>query len=125
MIFAGLFTESSSFPSVYTFATDVVSLKSRFFESCYRKIEVVRVYDDRPGVELLRTLEPYSLQGPGIDFNTWDGRAEDGTLLPPGLYGIRVTALDLTFTTATSAATSWVLVACWDSSLSSGISSMK
>ncbi len=91
-------------------AGETVSVSTRFLVPCFRKIEVVQVYDDRTDVDIVRTLAPFSFQNIGINVTVWEGRAEDESLVAPGRYAIRVTAYDLNFATRPGAATSWVSV---------------
>ena len=63
-----------------------------YAESVDRSIQVVRAYDDDPTVTLVRDLAPTGSRNPGFELVRWDGRANDGSLVPPGRYGIHVTA---------------------------------
>ena len=99
-----------SSPTLNPSLGDEVSVSTTFHQQCFRLIEVVRVSDESPEVDRLRTLQPLSFQGVGTHVSSWDGRAEDETIVPPGRYAIRVSTRRLDFQSSPGAATSWVTV---------------
>lgn len=87
-----------------------VTITTTYQVACFRKLEIVRTSDQSAAVELIRTLNPYGYQNPGTDSIFWNGRGDDGVYVPPGRYGIRATAVDLTIQSRPGAATSWITV---------------
>jgi len=67
-----------------------------YVQACIRTLDILRLYEDRPVVDLIRTLKPYDNRAPGYEFITWDGRADDGTLAPPGRYAAHFRAFQPT-----------------------------
>jgi hypothetical protein len=65
-------------------------------DPCLRTVDVLRLYEDRPGVDLVRTLRPWESRASGWDVLAWDGRADDGSLAPPGRYAAHVRAFQPT-----------------------------
>ena len=85
-----------------------VSISTRFHEPCLRKLEIVRVSDVHPHVELVRVLAPYDVQQAGVHSSSWDGLADDTSVAAPGRYAVRATAHRFLLNTTPAAATSWV-----------------
>jgi len=67
-----------------------------YAQTCIRALDVLSVHDDRAAVDLVRTLKAYGTRAPGYEFIAWDGRGDDGTLAPPGLYAAHVRAFQPT-----------------------------
>jgi len=63
-----------------------------YCQPCIRTLDILRLYDDHPAVDLIRTLSPYTGKPQGYEFVTWDGRADDGSLAPAGRYAAHVRA---------------------------------
>ena len=82
----------------------------RYSEDCWRRVEVVRLSDDVADVERVRSLAPYGHKAAGLDYLIWDGRDDEGSLVPPGRYAIHITAFSLTAEVRPSDAISWVTV---------------
>ena len=81
-----------------------------FYEGCLRRVEIVRFTSDLDREpEVLRTLVPFGFRPPGMEVLAWDGRAQDGSLVPPGLYAVCVVAFSLKGSAVgASKTTSWV-----------------
>ena len=63
-----------------------------YSEPSLRRLEIRRLADDVPDVQVIRTLRPWAVRGVGYEIATWDGRADDGSLAAPGLYAAHVRA---------------------------------
>ena len=63
-----------------------------YAERCLRSVEVVRLHDDRPDVDLVRTLLPYDYRDAGYEMASWDGRDGNGLLAAPGRYAVHLRA---------------------------------
>jgi uncharacterized protein (DUF362 family) len=82
-----------------------------YYQQCIRVVDILRLFDDRPAVELIKTLKPYGSRAQGSEFLVWDGRAEDGTLAPPGRYAAHVRAFQPTADGRPMDGIAWVTVA--------------
>ena len=78
--------------------------------TCVRSLEVVRVYDSSPQVDLVKTLLPYGGRQPGLERVVWDGRANDGTYAAPGRYAVHVRAYHTNLEGHHSDAVGWVTI---------------
>jgi flagellar hook assembly protein FlgD len=73
-------------------------------------LEIVRLYDEQSQVDLVRTLMDYAVHGAGFEQAVWDGRANGGSLAPPGRYAAHVRAYSLRRLVRHSDAVAWVTV---------------
>jgi uncharacterized protein (DUF362 family) len=69
-----------------------VSLTYRVSHPCRTRVEIVRTSELSPKVTVLRTLHDLESRPPGIEVLKWDGRDDDGHMVPPGCYTVRVKA---------------------------------
>lgn len=69
------------------------TIRIYYGQPCIRTLDILRLYDDRPAVDSIVTLSPYMLKRKGYELVAWDGRAEDGSLAPPGRYAAHVRAV--------------------------------
>jgi uncharacterized protein (DUF362 family) len=61
--------------------------------NCLRKVEVVLTSDVKPAeVTVVRLLSDWQARAPGIETLTWDGRDDNGAVVSPGLYTVRINA---------------------------------
>jgi uncharacterized protein (DUF362 family) len=81
-----------------------------YAERCVRTIDVLRLYEDTPAADVVRTLAPYAYYGPGFDVVTWDGRDRDGLIVPPGRYAIHVRAFSTRVRAFPTDGVCWVTV---------------
>src|SRR5262245_5537561 len=79
-------------------------------QPCRRVIEILRLYDDRPAVDTIRTLAPWGSRNTGSEFIAWDGRAEDGALVPPGRYAAHVRAVQAAVDSRPMDGLSWIWI---------------
>lgn len=87
-----------------------VSIFVKFYETCDRTVEILRVSDDSPVIEVIRRIAPLSTRGVGWETLSWDGRAESGQPAPPGRYAVHVKALRPDRLTRAADVTSWITV---------------
>jgi flagellar hook assembly protein FlgD len=59
-------------------------------EAAEVQVEILRLRDQPPGLEIVRTVADWMPRGAGQITVPWDGRADGGALAAPGTYGIRV-----------------------------------
>lgn len=82
-----------AFPEVFDpGAGESTCLVCWYGDPCDRTVQVLRAYDDDPNVSVVRQLTPTAARDPGFELVRWDGRADDGSLVPPGRYAVHVTA---------------------------------
>lgn len=62
-----------------------------------RSIHIAKTDAEQPDLEFLCTLKTLELLDPETEEIAWDGRADDGTLLPPGTYSVIVRGFDPLF----------------------------
>jgi uncharacterized protein (DUF362 family) len=88
------------------------SIQINYYTSvCTRTVNILQISDTSPATAtLIQTLLPSSTRTAGVETVQWDGRAQDGTIAPPGRYGIHVRAQNLSGNLAFADATSWVTV---------------
>jgi hypothetical protein len=60
--------------------------------TCSRTLRVLRLSEETATAEVVRELAPPGTRGTGHEYVAWDGRADDGTLAPPGRYAAHVRA---------------------------------
>jgi len=75
-----------------------------------RTLDILRLHDDQPRVDPIRTLRPNESKPQGWELLTWDGRTEDGTLAPPGRYAAHVRAFWPSGVGSPADGLSWVFV---------------
>lgn len=76
-----------------------------------RTLDVLRLSDETPDVQVLRTLVPYAQRAAGFETLTWDGRGDDGALVPPGRYAVHVRAYSMRARVRHADGVGWVTVA--------------
>jgi uncharacterized protein (DUF362 family) len=81
-----------------------------YAERCVRTFDVLRLHDDTPAVEHIRTLAPYEYKGPGHEVVAWDGRDQDDLVVPPGRYAIHLRAASARVQVRPADAVCWVTV---------------
>jgi uncharacterized protein (DUF362 family) len=64
-----------------------------YAQTCVRTVDVLRLREDQPTVEVIKTLRPNALRSPGLELVTWNGRGNDGGVVEPGRYAVHVRAL--------------------------------
>jgi hypothetical protein len=87
-----------------------VTISVTFNQPCQRKVEVVCFHEDSPQKDLIRTVASVAQNDVGTEQFVWDGRADDGTIAPPGRYAVRIEAIDPALNALPSVATAWVNV---------------
>lgn len=60
---------------------------------CATRVEIVLATETSPALTPLRTLRNWAAQPAGSAGLVWDGFDDSGQVVPPGLYGIRVSSL--------------------------------
>jgi len=60
--------------------------------SCQTRVEIVRTSEVSSAVTLIRTLHDWVDRPAGRETLIWDGRGDDGQVVPPGRYTARVQA---------------------------------
>jgi uncharacterized protein (DUF362 family) len=60
--------------------------------SCKTRVEVIRISELSPEVTLIRTLHDWEDRPAGSETLVWDGRDDEGQVVPPGRYTVRVQA---------------------------------
>jgi uncharacterized protein (DUF362 family) len=86
------------------------SVRFWYGEPISRQILVVRFYDTTVNFDLIRTVKPQAAQAAGFEIVSWDGRADDGSLAPPGRYAFYVRAAANRPEMYTASAVGWVSV---------------
>ena len=79
-------------------------------ESCRRRIQVVRLYDEDPRMDVVRTILPESTVAAGTEWTSWDGRDDAGVVAAPGRYAVHLRAFSTRGTVRHSNAVTWVTV---------------
>ncbi len=64
----------------------------RVDRACQARVEIVRTWDIGPWVRHIRTLHDWTERPTGPETLSWDGRDDDGQVVPPGRYTARVQA---------------------------------
>ena len=62
-------------------------------EPCLRSVDIRKLREDTAAVQIIRTLKPYEPRAAGLEVVPWDGRDDDGALVPPGRYAFHVRAV--------------------------------
>jgi uncharacterized protein (DUF362 family) len=75
-----------------------------------RTLDVLRLSDETPDVQVVRTLVPYSPRAAGFETLAWDGRGDDGAIVPAGRYAIHVRAYSTRARVRHADAVGWVTV---------------
>ena len=60
--------------------------------ACYTRLEIVQDSDATPGVTLVKTLHDWTARPAGVESMVWNGTADNGSPVAPGLYLARVQA---------------------------------
>ena len=63
---------------------------TRFYTPAVRGVYAIRALNNNPHMKKLRVISQPSYVGAGVDQTEWDGRDENGRILPAGIYGILV-----------------------------------
>lgn len=74
------------------------------------RLQILRTSDLLPTAAVVRTLRDWTVRSPGVETAVWDGRDDDGQVVPAGSYAIRAQA-ETDGTTLFNAGTGWVAVA--------------
>jgi uncharacterized protein (DUF362 family) len=77
-------------------AGQATTVRIYYAQPCIRTVDILGLHEDHPAVDLVRTLRPYETRGQGWDALAWDGRTNDGTLVPAGRYAAHVRAFQPT-----------------------------
>jgi uncharacterized protein (DUF362 family) len=85
-----------------------VSVVMNYPQKCYRTVQILKLDDQNPTVEVVRTIAPGDYRAAGAETLVWDGRRDDTTLAAPGKYAVHASAYELTFRTRHADALSWV-----------------
>jgi uncharacterized protein (DUF362 family) len=75
---------------------------------CFVRLEIVLLNDIKPSITYVRTLRDWTAVPAGIGSVVWDGRDENGNLVPHGTYTARIEGRVTATTSDTSFATNWV-----------------
>jgi uncharacterized protein (DUF362 family) len=99
-----------------TFPGTIVPGQSTFVLLWYasevvRTLDVLRLSDETTDVQTVRTLVPYGTRAAGYESLTWDGRGDDGAIVPPGRYAVHVRAFNPRVRVRHADAVGWVTVA--------------
>ncbi len=73
-------------------AGETTCLLASYAAPCDRVIQVLSASDAVPQVSVVRTIAPSGPRDPGFEIVSWDGRADDGSIVAPGRYAIHVAA---------------------------------
>ena len=68
------------------------SISYQMPQACYTRLEIIQDSDTTPGVTLVKTLHDWTARPAGIETMVWDGSADDGSPVAPGVYLARVQA---------------------------------
>jgi len=60
--------------------------------ACYTLLEIIQDSDTQPGVTSVKTLHNWTHRPAGVETMVWDGTANDGSVVAPGVYLARVQA---------------------------------
>jgi uncharacterized protein (DUF362 family) len=66
------------------------SISYKMPQACYTRLEIIQDSDTTPGVTLVKTLHDWTARPAGVETMVWDGTADDGTPVAPGVYLPRV-----------------------------------
>jgi uncharacterized protein (DUF362 family) len=66
-----------------------------YAETCMRRLEIVRLYDDSTEVDLIRTIADYAQVTSGYEWSAWDGTDDSGGIVPAGRYAVHVRCYSL------------------------------
>lgn len=61
-------------------------------QACYTLLEIIQDSDAQPGVTSVKTLHDWTERPAGLETMVWDGTADDGSPVAPGVYLARVQA---------------------------------
>ena len=86
------------------------SVRFWYSEPVNRRITVLRLYDDSVAYDLIRTVQPMAARAAGFEVVNWDGRGDDGNLVPTGRYAFHVLASMTRPAIYTANAVGWMYV---------------
>lgn len=86
-----------------------IGIAQWYGEPCARRIQIVRLFDENPSIEVVRTVADVGYVPVGTEWAFWDGRDSAGALVPPGQYAVHVRAFSLRGARHSNAST-WVTV---------------
>ena len=99
------------FPAVFSPAQgDSIGIRTWYLDTVVREIDVLELSDDSPDVRLVRNIAPLAGRWPGNETVSWDGRSDDGLLVPPGRYAVHVRAFNPRARTRHADGVGWVTV---------------
>ncbi len=81
-----------------------------YADTVVRTLDVLRLSEEIPDFQAVRTLVPYGLRAAGFEVSTWDGRGDDGIIVPPGRYAVHVRAYNPRARVRHADAVGWVTV---------------
>jgi hypothetical protein len=83
------------FPTAFSPALGhVATARTWYLDAVVRELDVLELFEDSPDVRVVRTLAPLAARAAGNEQVAWDGRDNDGALVPPGRYAIHVRAFN-------------------------------
>jgi uncharacterized protein (DUF362 family) len=59
---------------------------------CWTQVEIIRTREISPEVTRVRLLRDWAIRPAGVDVLAWDGRDDQGRIVPPGSYTVRIQA---------------------------------
>jgi uncharacterized protein (DUF362 family) len=65
-----------------------------YAQTCLRTVDILRLRDDQPAVDVIKTLRPNAVRSAGFEMVTWNGRGSDGLVVEPGRYAVHVRAFE-------------------------------
>lgn len=68
------------------------SISYQMPQPCYTLLEIIQDSDEQPGVTSVKTLHNWTQRPAGIETMVWDGTADNGSVVAPGIYLARVQA---------------------------------
>ena len=78
------------------------------YENCWRTVEVIKLTDESPAVEVVRELRPYGQRTPGVEILQWDGRDAGGQPAAPGRYAVHTRSYSLRTQVRHSDSINWI-----------------
>jgi uncharacterized protein (DUF362 family) len=97
-------------PAAFNPSASAATIVLAYGEATVRQVHIVQCFDDLPATEVRRILVPRSFHDAGFETVTWDGRGDDGLIVPPGRYAVQVRAWSLRTLVRAAAASAWVTV---------------
>jgi hypothetical protein len=87
-----------------------VFIRNMYYQTCDREVTIQRLSDETTAAELIRTVAPLATRAATVETLSWDGRRDDGSLAPPGLYAVHVRCQRPDRLVRSADATTWVTV---------------